>query len=138
MPHRATWNASVTIEGGPHLSPSGSVQVEAYDVVTAEVLGGESVTVDVQPASSLDRVELLLITSDRYSENLAYSVTDGVSTGAQDVKLDAPQLMVGAGPIELLGGTAAVIPRQLEFVNGMAADEPANVTILVGRQATAS
>jgi hypothetical protein len=136
MATKITFQTSIAVAGGMTRSDSRSIDVEAFDLIQVLVLGGDPATpgqadVDVQP-SDATQVQFLYITSDRYSTaahpmHLKYSV-DG---GTADVALDNEQLFVGQGAIKLLGA-----PKKLTFANGLGAGNDANVTILVGRDAT--
>jgi len=139
---------ATNVTGGPSTSVSHSFQLTAYDRVSITIPGVDkpvpnrpvsdpanasvpALAVEVQPSSDTDRVTVLAITSDRYSADLMYSVTDGDTEGAKHVALDTGQLLVG-GAVALLRAA----PRSLSFRNGMGAGNDANVTIFAGRKAT--
>jgi len=136
MPETLKWSLTAEIGGGPKVEASRSVQITGYDKIdvlldgAADLAGATAVTVDIQPAASVERLQFLSITSDRYGENFTYTVENG---GATDVTLDGPQIFVGEGAMSLL----QAVPVQISFKNGLGTGTTARVTILVGRQATA-
>ncbi len=100
-------------------------EVEAYGKIDVTVPASGSLQVDVQP-SDAGKVELLMITADAFTSDLTYTVAGG----SADVPLDAPQLMLGAGAVGLLGATQNTIT----FSNATSSD--IDVHIRVGRDAT--
>jgi hypothetical protein len=127
MPVQIRWNLSVEVADGPKVTLGEALAVEAFDKIEAKILS-TGATVDLQPS---DDVQFLLITSNLYSDQITYEVDGG---GAADVKLDAPQLLVGAGAIGLLEQP----PKKLIFTNAIPAPTPEPlVTILIGRAAAA-
>lgn len=132
MTEKINWKSDVQIIGGPKMSASTTVFVDAYDVIDVEIPGGDSTTpgtatVEVQPGGT-GQVQFLLITASQYSEQLTYSVTGGVS----DVALDAQQMLAGKGAVSLLDAA----PGTLSFSNTLGAGKDVSITILVGRKAT--
>ncbi|HZT58773.1 MAG TPA: hypothetical protein VFA21_09135 [Pyrinomonadaceae bacterium] len=124
------WALNVQVDGGPRVSASDAVEVDAYDYIEVSVpkhdngKDGEA-TADVQPGASAD-VLFLLIQTDTYKDSpLSYTVENSTKS----VKLDAQQTLVGAGATGLLDGP----PTKLNFSNAGASD--ASVRILVGRKA---
>ena len=137
MGERISWSINVQVAGGPKISLSRSLDVDAYDKLSVPVAAGatgeSAVPVEVQPASEAGRVLFLLISADRYDiENLACEVRDGEAT-TLTLPLDGPQVLMGPGAISLLGATP---PQTLYFTNGL--ESEARVDILVGRKATPS
>jgi len=127
-----TLDVDVQVQGGPKASYSLVETVEAYDVVDAVIpkLASslpQEVEVLVQPAGTGD-VRVLLITADHYGD-LTYAPKDNTGTGANDIVLDAPQLLVG-GALGLL----EKVPQILVFIN-MSTTQDAAVRIIVGRSA---
>jgi len=124
----------VEIEGTGTQAAIHSIDVQAFDKIEINVppeSGGTpgSAVVDVQPGG-VGRVKLLLITASQYSttsKKLSYSVTGGTS----DILLDAPQLLVGDGALNLLGSTQNVFTFSNEFSTAI------DVLILTGRNAVA-
>lgn len=128
---------SVQIEGGPQQSFNRAIAIEAYDRIEAIVPAATpapdladppipgAATVQVQPGVAA-QVQFLLMTASQYSDQLTYSLTGGVT----DVDLDAPQIFLGPGAVELL----KVAPQSLNFSNS--SSDPVTVVILVGRDAT--
>lgn len=122
MPNTITYSFTANVSGGPSLTESASVTVEAYDQIEVAVPAGDSTTVDVQPG---DGGQLLVITASDYV-NITYAV-DGSSTIRE---LDGPHILIGSGAVALLGATQ----NSIEFSNG--GGDEATVCILVGRDAT--
>lgn len=136
MPERIGWTFSVDVTGGPKLKARESADVEAYDKVSVTVPGGEeaspgTATVEVQPADDPLDLRLLAITASRYDAKLTYDVHAGSATGAEDVALDGPQLLSGAGAVGLLRQP----PQSLVFSNGLGEGEDVDVTVFVARKA---
>jgi len=125
------WKLNVQVAGGPGISASRSLEVEAYDLISVNVLAITSPpdtdkAVDVQPGEA-GQVKFLAITSDRYGEGLTYKVNDA---GNPSIALDQPQVLVGEGAVGLLDPA----PTKLFFSTTLSQD--ASVQILVGRDAT--
>ncbi|MEO1079487.1 MAG: hypothetical protein AAFY29_08025 [Pseudomonadota bacterium] len=116
---------SVAASGVSTLSAVHSLDIEAVGSSEFTVPAGDSVDVDVQPGTQA-RLRLVFITADSYADTLTYSVTGGPA----DIALDAPELFMGSGVIELLGAT----PNEFTFANAGAED--VNVTVMVGRRVT--
>lgn len=128
MAEKIRWTASVQVIGGPGISTSRTIEVEAYDSIKVEV---ETTDVDkeveVQPSATAGQVKLLVLTADRYSPDLTYKVNDTTNPA---VPLDEPQFLAGARAVGFLDPA----PVGLFFTNASA--EPVSVQILVGRDAT--
>ena len=121
----------VQLAGGPGISASRSLEVEAYDLINVKVLSTTSPPdtdkeVDVQPGGA-GQVKFLAITSDRYGDGLTYKVNTAANPG---IPLDQPQVLVGEGAVGLLDPA----PTKLFFSTTLSQD--ASVQILVGRDAT--
>lgn len=127
-----TVSVDVQVQGGPQASYSVVESVEAYDVVNVVIPKmaaslPQEVEVLVQPGGS-GAVRFLMITSDRY-QDLTYAPKDGTGTGAQDIVLNSPLILIG-GAIGLLER----VPQSLVFINSSVTND-ATVHILVGREA---
>lgn len=125
MPGKIDWSFNVIVDGGPKFSDARSVTVDAYDKVDAKVGKKSSVTVKVQPSEDAGKVQFVLIMSTKYDDKLTFKV-DG---GANNIKLDEPQLLVGDGAVSLLNKDKS--PKEFAFTNDLDADVV--VQILVGR-----
>lgn len=126
MPVQIRWKLNVDVADGPSIALGEALSVEAFDKIEAKVLAA-GVTVDLQPG---DHVRFLLITSNVYSDKITYEVEGG----AKGVKLDAPQLFVGAGAVGLLDKP----PKKLIFKNAFPVPKPEPIIqILIGRDAAA-
>ena len=130
MAVKISWALNVLVDGGPTISASDAIEVDAYDIIDVKVpkqngATAGTATVNVAPGGAAD-VLFLLIKSDIYKPTpLTYKV-DG---GTKIVKLDSQQTLIGAGATGLLDA----VPNKLVFTNSGAAD--ASVRILVGRKA---
>jgi hypothetical protein len=123
------WTVNFQVGGGPKVSESDFLTCDAYDKIEVVVeAGAGDKAVEVQPSTASGQVQFLLIKSDQYGDGLTYKVNDA---GAQGIKLDALQLLMGEGAVGLLGATP---PQKLLFSNQLGSD--ASVEILVGRKAT--
>lgn len=131
MPARIQWNFTINVTGGPTLSGSRSVEVEAYDVISVAVApDATDFEVEIQPGEAAGQVSVLTITSDHYEDDFIYKVNSAAAT--DEVVLNQPQVLVGGAV-----GLTDDAPTALFFSRNLAAGEPvATVQILVGRDAT--
>lgn len=118
------WSLNVQVAGGPKTTIARTHEVDAYDKIQVTVPENASSVVAVQPGDA-DKIRFLLITADKHSAKVTYSVKDGVS----DIALSAPHLLAGEGAVNLLGGP----PCELTFTNREGA--AVLIEILVGRLA---
>jgi hypothetical protein len=123
MPEKLNWSYAAQVVGGPTLAASGALDVEAYLKLTVTVPAGGSLDVEVLPGGG-GSVQLLVINPAVPSEDLTYTV------GTEEVVLDGPHVLIGAGAVGLLAGTVGT----LTFDNAGAED--AEIAILAGRDAT--
>ena len=126
MTESINWSLNVQVIGGPKVMASDTKEIEAYDkievTIEAETADKE---VEIQPGGA-GRVQFLLIKSDTYSEDLTYKVNELTTI----IKLDALQVFIGNGAVELLTEP----PEKLVFTNDLTT--PVSIEILVGRMAT--
>ena len=126
MTESINWSLNVQVSGGPKMMASDTKEIEAYDKIEVTI---EAETTDkqveIQPGGG-GRVQFLLIKSDTYSEDLTYKVNDLTKI----IKLDALQVFIGNGAVELLTQS----PENLVFTNDLTT--PVSIEILVGRMAT--
>jgi hypothetical protein len=134
MAHSIQWSLSIKINGGPQLSSSKAIDVEAYDSIRVTILGtgnpgGPDVDkeVEIQPGSAGGQVTFLAITSDRYDPTLTYKVNADTNPA---IALDQPHVLVGEGAVALLDPA----PTRLFFSSSIA--QNTEVQILAGRDAT--
>lgn len=126
MTEKIKWSAQIDIAAGPKLSIGDTLEVEAYDKVAFSLdADATDVKVDLQPGGA-GQVQLLVIKASAYDAGLTFS-PDG---GTTDFTLDAPLILVGTGPVGLLG----TAPKQLQWSNGT--DDVVMIDILIGRDAT--
>jgi hypothetical protein len=126
MPSKIFWTLNVQVSGGPKLSGSNTIEVDAYDMVEIAIPQGETKEVMIQP-DELANIEFLLIKSDQYGDaghRITYKV-DGL-----EVVLDSLQVFIGNGAINLLQSK----PDKITFINHLD-NIDATVQILVGRKA---
>ena len=131
------WLFNVSATNGPKLVPSGTLEVEAYELIDTEVAGGGGTSTVTLPAANED-LTLLMITSSQYDEPDAGLLTYTINGGATNIPLDASLCLVGKGAIEFLtaasGGSSD--PAELEFTNNIGtAEDSVTITIMVGRDA---
>jgi len=129
MSEKVYCTLNVQVGGGPKISASSMMEVDAYDKIEVTIEdGATSKEVQVQPSGT--GVKFLLISSDQCGKDLRYEVNDGASS-TSPISLDAPvHLFVGGGAVAALGKS----PVKLLFTN--ASGKAALVQILVGRDAT--
>jgi hypothetical protein len=132
MPTSISWRLTIDIPSGPSLALGSAIAVEAYDRIAITVPHSAAgppaeVEVDVQPGA-VGRVKFLVIRSDSYGDKLLYKVH---ATGNPARVLDDTLVLVGAGALDLLGAPV----DKLLIINTLG--HPANIEIIVGRQATA-
>ena len=123
MPEKLNWSFATQVAEGPTLAASGTLEVEAYLKIAVTIPAGGSVDVEVLPGGG-GGVQLLIINPAVPSEDLTYTV------GSEEVVLDGPHVLIGAGAVGLLAATVGT----LAFANGGAED--VEVAILAGRDAT--
>jgi len=129
MPLKIGWTIGVNVPSGPQLQVSRSVEVNAYDSFQVDIdKNTTNKPVELQPGGP-GKVKLLAVVASRY-EDLTFKVNSSGS-GATEVTLDQPQILVGDGAIELLDPS----PKKLFFTNS-SMTEDASVEILVGRNAS--
>jgi hypothetical protein len=134
MSRRISWTLNLQVAGGPPSAVAQAIEVEAIDLIEVVVPGDDGAggpgvqNVEVQPTAAANRVQLLMIRSSRYSDQLTYTVQGGVA----DIPLQAELFLVGGGAMTLLGAA----PGTLQFSNGLGAGNNATISILVGRDAT--
>jgi hypothetical protein len=123
-----SWNLNAEVQSGPKLAAAQTLAVESYDETEVTIPPTTPTAVNIPGAQA----QFLAILADRYGEKLTYHV-DGVAAGpANPIKLDAPQVLAGAGAVGLLGAD----PVKLVFTNTLDDGKPVAVQILVGRKAT--
>ncbi|MCP4410564.1 MAG: hypothetical protein GY807_23040 [Gammaproteobacteria bacterium] len=134
MSENISLSLDVQISGGPKISASQNIQVEAYDSIKVTIRGTGDASgadtdkeVEVQPGGT-GQVSLLTITSNRYDSGLTYKVNSNANPG---IELDKPHVLAGQGAVGLLDAAA---PTSLFFSSAIA--ENAEIHILVGRKAT--
>jgi hypothetical protein len=120
-----TYQVSVQVTGGPRISVTDTLKVDAYDVIDVSIAAASSASVEIEPAAGAGRVLLLMIHADSYAD-LTYEV------GGTKFTLDGPVLLAGKGSVGLLDSK----PGTIKFTNAHAtAARP--IHVLVGRKATA-
>ena len=126
MTESINWSLNAQIVGGPKIMASDTEEIEAYDKIEVTIENGAiDKVVEIQPGGA-DKVQFLVIKSEKYSDDLTYKVNSLTDI----IKLDALHVFIGTGAVGLLGGT----PQNLSFTNELL--DPVSVEILVGRMAT--
>jgi len=123
MPEQMKWSYSVQAVRGPTVAGNGVLEVDAYLKLNVTVPANGTLEVEVLPDGG-GSAQLLVINPGKPSDKLSYKV-DG-----DDVLLDSPHILIGAGAVGLLAETVGT----LEFKND--GNEDAEISILVGRDAT--
>ena len=127
MGEKISWMLNVQVEGGPRISASDTINVDAYDKFEITVEAGEAdKSMALQPSTEIAKIDLILIKPDKPHPDLNYKI----NSLSDPVKLDAMQLLIGEGAV----GLFAEVPTQLVFTNG--SSENVSIQILVGRIAT--
>ena len=131
MSIKINWALNVQVADGPRVVTADAVDVDAYDNIEVVVPKHQNnadgtATVDVQPGDQ-SHVMFLLIKADTYQNSPVSYTVEGSN---KSVKLDAQQVLIGAGAVGLLDGA----PTKLTFTNTGATD--ATIRILIGRKAT--
>ncbi len=129
MIEKINWTVNVQVVGGPAISETRTIEVDAYDKVEVVIEDGSTdKEVQVQPGST--GVRFLMIKTDNYGDKLKYKVNDGTSS-TSDIQLDSPiHLFIGSGSIALFGKA----PIKFLFSNSLGKN--ASIKILAGRDAT--
>jgi hypothetical protein len=137
MPEKINWTITAQVVGGPLITESQALEIEAYDKIQVTIANGDSdKEIEVQPGGA-DKVSFLLIRSDKYNDvdngsvNLSFKVNDSTN---DEINLDAPLLLIGNGATGVLVPGEA--PQKLFFTNSLGTDNDANIEILVGRDST--
>lgn len=105
-----TYVQQVEVEDGPTIANTDRLTTPTgTGFIDATVEAGESRIIEVQPGDSGD-VVLFFMYSDNY-DTLSYTVDGGGS-----VDFDGPLMLIGAGPVKLLGATC----KEFTFTNGSA------------------
>jgi hypothetical protein len=126
MPETIVLTVNAVVAGGPKLSANRTIEVDAYDKISVSIPDATTgMDVELQPGGS-GQVTFLLVTSDRYGDDLTYKV----NAGATDRVLDQPHILTGKGAVGMLAGA----PETLSFDNAMGAD--VEIQVLIGRDAT--
>jgi hypothetical protein len=124
---KINWTLSAQVVGGPRISVSDALTVDAIDKIGVPVASAESKTVEIQPGDE-GRVQFLLINlaaTEQFGDGLTYKVNDTTT----EVRVDGPQMFIGDGAVGLLQQP----PNTLTFTNNLTQD--VDVQILVGRKA---
>jgi hypothetical protein len=133
------WTLNVNIPGGPSISASNPLEIEAYDMIEVEITNSTETKVQIMPGGSAE-VRLLAIRAEPFkdanSNVLTYKVSDGTASSAA-IRLDAPvHFYGGAGSVGVLG----IVPNNLHFANPLLDKDnktiPVTIQVLVGRDAT--
>lgn len=123
MPEKLNWSYAAQVVGGPTVSGSGAMEIEAYEKLTVTVPANGTLDVEILPGGG-GSLQLLVMNPATPSEDLSYAI------GSEYVVLDGPHVLIGAGAVGLLASTIG----KLKFKNDSTAD--VEISILAGRDAT--
>lgn len=125
MPHAINVRLSVTVNQGPQMATSRTLQLDAYDTLDVTIPADDTPhAVEVQPDDG-DQVRLLVITASSYDPALAWEADES----GMARRLDEPVVLAGTSLASLIGSAGNTIA----FTNDGDTDQ--TVQILVGRQA---
>ena len=126
---KITVSGSIVIPNGPQFLFNRTLEVEAYEEIDITVVSGAG-DKEVDLPSGAEPVQLIVIMSDLYADELTYKI----NTGTTSYNLDQPLLLIGTGAASMFSNA----PSTVTFNNGTAAPnaKDANVKILIGRDAT--
>jgi len=131
MPTNVTWKLNLEVQSGPKVVEAKTVQVDAFDrieVTVPDTSGGDPTEIDIQPGAP-GKIKVLLIRSNRYSDDLIYQVHDDTT---DERKLNDALFLAGGGSLDLIEDAAA--PLDKLFVTNTTGD-PVVIEIIVGRSA---
>jgi hypothetical protein len=123
MSHSIKYNFVASVEGGPSISASGTMDVAVYSVMEVTVPAGGSAVFDASPDAT---GHLLIITANSY-DDITYTVSGGVTA-----TLDGPHVLLGSGAVGFLNSGT---PVETITFNSTAADD-VDVTLMLGRDAS--
>ena len=132
MAAKITCNISVQMVGGPAITDSLSMMVDAIDMIDSVPVPDKAagVAINVQPGEA-GQVQFLLIKASKWGDKLSYSVDSAEADESKRIKLDTSlQVFLGTGSVGIYGKA----PKIFFFYNGLGQD--VNITIFAGRKAT--
>jgi hypothetical protein len=128
MPETIVLTINADVAAGPKLKETRTLSIDAYDKISVIVPNGTSdLDVELQPGAA-GSIQLLVVKSNVYGEDLSYTV----NADTTEHVLDQPHVLVGTGSVGLYGEE----PTKLVFDNALGDGADAQVQILVGRDAT--
>jgi len=140
MSEKITYSLNIQVTGGPRITASRTIDLEAYDKVTLTVPQKAAPTdpdveLSLQPGG-VGLAKFLIIIASSYDKKLTYKINQ---SDAPEITLDGPQLFTAEGAVGLLynpplSDASPAPPTTLYFSNTTAAE--VSVQILVGRDAT--
>lgn len=139
MGEKIRWMLDVQVQGGPKISASDTIDIDAYDKIEVSLDNdGVEKNVEIQPSSTGGQVQFILICSDHYDDLIVYTIKDSTAAVINTIKLDSPQLFMGDGAVGLLDTeptdtTSKTPPTSLYFAN-TSTHPSASIQILVGRK----
>lgn len=126
MAQKIEWSFKVSVGGGPELSSSRILAVDAYEAADVVVKSTDAPDKEIVLPSP---IQALVLTANDY-ENITYKINSSSSTDV--FKLDQPLVMMGSGAMAQLNGGTAI--TSLFVTNGGSSDVRMN--ILIGRDIT--
>ncbi|MHA0287616.1 hypothetical protein ACXYX3_14330 [Mycobacterium sp. C3-094] len=118
MTEQLIWNATVRVDGGPQLTGSNTIPIDAYTKVSESVANNNDLTVDIGPDGDGKVACCVALVPDRKTEHLTYRV------GGKSIALDQPQF--------LFGGAVGLVGDELTIQN--ADGDPVSIEVLIGRR----
>lgn len=132
MPEKIKWTVQFQAIGGPGISKSDELGVEAYDRILATIpKGGVVKKVEIQPSPDPGDVKLIVVTAKTFGSGLTYKPGDMAGPVGPVSAMDGPHVFIGAGAVALLGANP---PQALYFSNNLTEDVA--VQVLVGRKSS--
>jgi hypothetical protein len=124
MAETVNWMYSIRAQNGPSMGLNGQMAADGYEKISLTLAAAATQDVTIGPGTWADVHSLIVSASD-----LSGTVT-ATPTGGATVALDGPLVLIGPGPVGLLGAGAAT----LGFEN--TGTDEVSVDIFVTRDAT--
>lgn len=129
MSEKISWILNVQVLGGPKISATDTIEVDAYDKFDITVLKTKTKSLAFVPGIDVTKIRLILIKPDKPDVLLTYKINNAGSS----IKLDSTQALIGEGSVSFFVGALTSLDS-LDFTNGSSAD--VSIQVLVGRIAT--
>jgi hypothetical protein len=136
MSQKISWTLDVQVEKGPTFHKEQYVSVDAYDYIEVDVdkIADPNNPVPKQifihAGGDSGPVQFVLINSDKFSDDLSYSIDSDEADAANRIKLDGLQVLMG----KEIAGQIADDFKEIYIYNN--SDSKVRIQVLVGRMAT--